>query len=61
MLVLTRKMDDGVIINQNIRIYIVDIHGDKVRLGFELPEDASVLREEIFIRRQQEEVLAAMQ
>lgn len=47
MLVLTRQRDEAIIINGNIKVTIVDIRGDKVRLGIEAPKEVPVNREEI--------------
>jgi carbon storage regulator len=47
MLVLTRKMNESVVINDNITIVVVEIRGDKVRLGIEAPKDITVHRKEI--------------
>lgn len=48
MLVLTRKKSESIIIGNNIRIHIVDIRGEKVRIGVEAPEDVSIFRDEIY-------------
>lgn len=48
MLVLTRKKNESIIINNNIVITVVDIRGDKVRLGVQAPIEISVHREEIY-------------
>ena len=48
MLVLSRKVDEQIMIGENIRITVVDIKGDKVRLGFEAPLDVPIHRREIF-------------
>ncbi len=48
MLVLSRKMDEAIRINDNIRIVVVDIRGDKVRLGFDAPKDVPIHREEVW-------------
>jgi len=47
MLVLSRKRDQKIIINNNIVITVIEIRGDKVRLGFEAPQDVKILREEL--------------
>lgn len=53
MLVLSRKLNESVIINDSIRVTIVEIRGDKIRLGIEAPKDVPVHRSEIYeaIRR----------
>ena len=48
MLVLSRKRNESVIINDNITIVIVEVRGDKVRLGIEAPKDVPVHRKEIY-------------
>ena len=48
MLVLSRKKDEKIIIGDNVSIMIVDIQGDKVRLGIEAPRDVTVHREEVY-------------
>ena len=53
MLVLTRNRDEKIMIGDNIIITIVEIRGDKVRIGIEAPRDVSVHREEIYDAIQQ--------
>lgn len=48
MLVLSRKKDESVIINNDIRIVVVEIRGDKVRLGVEAPKEVPVHRSEVY-------------
>ena len=48
MLVLSRKKDESIVINDNITIVVVEIRGDKVRLGVEAPKDVPVHRREVF-------------
>ncbi|MGI6550527.1 MAG: carbon storage regulator CsrA [Syntrophomonadales bacterium] len=48
MLILTRKLDEAILIGDDIRITIVEIQGDKVKLGIEAPRELSVLREELY-------------
>jgi carbon storage regulator len=56
MLVLSRKKNESIIINDNITIVVVEIRGDKVRLGIEAPKEIPVHRNEVYdaIRRNQE-------
>jgi len=53
MLVLSRQSDETIVIGDNIRVTIVEVRGDKVRIGIEAPRDVSVHRQEIYdaIRR----------
>jgi len=48
MLVLGRKKDERIVIGDDITITVVDIRGDKVRLGVEAPKEVSVHRREIY-------------
>lgn len=48
MLVLSRKRDEQIVIADHITITVVDIRGDKVRLGIEAPRDVSVHRQEVY-------------
>jgi carbon storage regulator len=48
MLVLSRHRDESIMIGDNIVITIVDIRGDKVRLGIQAPTDVPVHREEVY-------------
>jgi carbon storage regulator len=54
MLVLSRQCDETIIIGDNIRVTIVEVRGDKVRIGIDAPRDVSVHRQEIYdaIRRE---------
>jgi carbon storage regulator len=55
MLVLTRKKNETIVINDDISIVVVEIRGDKVRLGIEAPREVTVHRREVYdaIRREQ--------
>jgi carbon storage regulator len=53
MLVLTRKIGEEIIIDGCIRISVVEIKGNKVRLGVIAPADVTVDRAEIHARRQE--------
>lgn len=49
MLVLSRKKDEKIVIKENIVITVVEVRGDKVRLGIEAPRDVSVHRHEVWV------------
>ncbi len=48
MLVLSRKRNESIVIGDKIKITIVEMRGDKVRIGVEAPEDVSVHRQEVY-------------
>ena len=59
MLVLSRQRDESIIIGDNIVVTIVDVRGDKVRLGIDAPREVSVHRREIYEAIQRENRRAA--
>lgn len=48
MLVLSRKKNESIVINNDITITVVEIRGDKVRLGIVAPKEVPVHRQEVF-------------
>jgi carbon storage regulator len=54
MLVLSRKKDQFIVVGDNIRICVVEIRGDKVRIGVDAPKDVKIDREEIWLKIKQE-------
>ena len=48
MLVLSRKKNESIVINDDISIVVVEIRGDKVRLGIEAPREVPVHRREVY-------------
>jgi carbon storage regulator len=54
MLVLSRQRDESIMIGDNVEITIVDVRGDKVRLGITAPKDIPVHRREIYDAIQRE-------
>ena len=59
MLVLSRQRDETIMIGDDIEITIVDIRGDKVRLGINAPNHISVHRKEVYDAIQREKRAAA--
>ncbi len=55
MLVLSRKKNEAIIIGNDIKIAVVEIRGDKVRLGIKAPKEVTIHRKEIYdeIKRQE--------
>jgi carbon storage regulator len=48
MLVLSRQRDETIVIGDNIEITVVDIRGDRVRIGIAAPRDVQVHRKEVY-------------
>jgi len=59
MLVLSRQRDESIVIGEEIVVTIVDIRGDKVRLGIEAPTEVPVHRREVFEAIQAENLRAS--
>ncbi len=55
MLVLSRKKNEKIVIDENIIITIVEVRGDKVRLGIEAPRDVPIHRSEVYDAIQNEQ------
>jgi carbon storage regulator len=59
MLVLSRQRDESIMIGDNIVVTIVDIRGDKVRLGINAPAEIPVHRQEVYEAIQRENLRAS--
>ncbi|VDB01270.1 Carbon storage regulator [Olavius algarvensis spirochete endosymbiont] len=59
MLILSRRKDESVIIDDGIEISVVDIRGDQVKLGIKAPKNVKVYRNEVFQAIQAENRAAA--
>lgn len=59
MLYLSRKIGESIIINNSIELTVVEIRGKTVKIGFNFPPEASVLRKEIYEKIQEENLAAA--
>lgn len=59
MLSLSRKIGESIIINDDIVCTVLEINGRIVKLGFEYPKTASVFRQELYQRIQQENMAAS--
>ena len=55
MLVLSRKRGEGVVIGDNVEVIVLEVHGDRVKLGLSGPADVPIHREEVYrkINREQ--------
>ena len=60
MLVLSRRIGEEIVINNNIRVTVVAVKGDRVRLGFTAPMDVTVDRAEIHERRREFDIPVAV-
>lgn len=49
MLILSRKKNESIVIGDGITVTVVEIRGDKVRLGFEAPEEIPIHRREVWV------------
>ena len=61
MLVLTRKRDESIMIGDEIEVIVVDIRGDKVRLGINAPKTVSVDRREAYEAKRRDRRAAGTQ
>ena len=59
MLVLSRKKNESIVINNDITVIVVEIRGDKVRLGVEAPKEVPVHRREVYDAIKRNEAAAA--
>jgi carbon storage regulator len=59
MLVLTRQRDESIMVGDDVEVTLVDIRGDKVRIGITAPRHVSVHRKEIYEAIQRENRAAA--
>ena len=59
MLVLTRRVEEGIVIGDDVRVRVLEIKGHQVKLGIDAPRSTGVYREEIYRRIQEENRRAA--
>jgi carbon storage regulator len=61
MLVLSRQRNESIVIGDEITLVVVEIRGDKVRLGIEAPKDVSVHRREVYdaIQRERQQCVSS--
>ena len=60
MLVLSRRPQESIIIGGNIRVVVVEIRGDKCRIGIEAPKGCPVVREELLLEIEELNRLSAL-
>ena len=56
MLVLTRKQNEQIVIDENIVVTVVSIRGDKVRFGIQAPKEVPVHRREVYEAMKREQL-----
>ena len=59
MLVLTRKVGESIAIGDQIKIRVVEVKGNSIRIGIDAPADFRIYREEIYLKVQEQNQLAA--
>ncbi len=59
MLILTRRPGESIHLGENITVTVVSVKGRQVRLGFEVPEETPVYRDEVYQRVQEQNRLAS--
>lgn len=53
MLILTRRSNESIIINNNVKVTVLNIQGGQVKIGIDAPKEVAVHREEVFLRIQE--------
>jgi carbon storage regulator len=56
MLILTRKLNETIMIGDKIEISVVEIKGDHVKLGIQAPKNVKVYRQEVYLAIQEENI-----
>ena len=59
MLILARKINERIMIGDQIEVFVVDIRGDQVKIGIRAPKEVKVYRQEVYRAIQEENVAAA--
>ncbi len=58
MLILSRKAGESLHLGDDIRIIVLKVQGNQVKLGLEVPENLTVYREEVYLRIKEENLMA---
>lgn len=59
MLVLTRKVNQSIVIGDGVEVVVLEVRGEQVRIGIKAPRDVAVHRKEIYDQIQEENVSAS--
>jgi len=54
MLILTRKLGESIIIDENVKISIIEINKNNIKIGVNAPKELSIYREEVFLKIKEE-------
>lgn len=57
MLIVTRKVGEVIVINENIRVTVLGVKGTQVRVGIDAPLDVNIVREELLHRMSKEDLI----
>ncbi|ACV61584.1 carbon storage regulator, CsrA [Desulfofarcimen acetoxidans DSM 771] len=60
MLILTRKKNESIMLGEEIKITVLDIRGDSIKIGIEAPKELTVLRSELYQAVREENTRAAL-
>ena len=53
MLALARKVNESIVINDNIEITVLEVKGDQIKLGIDAPKSVPVYRKELYVQIQE--------
>lgn len=59
MLILTRKTGESLYVGDDIKVTVLKVQGNQVKLGFAVPKDVTVYREEVYLRIKEENLTAS--
>ena len=59
MLVLTRKLGESIVIGDNIKVKIISVNGNQIKVGIDAPSGISVHREEVYNKIMEQNILAS--
>ena len=59
MLALARKVNESIILNDNIEVTVLEVKGDQVKIGINAPKDVPIYRKELFVQIQEAHAAAA--
>jgi len=60
MLALTRKKGEALVINNNIEVTVLEVHGDQIKIGIDAPKDVPIYRKEVYLQIQKENEAAVV-